>query len=312
VDVAVDGVDALAKIRQHDYALVLMDIQMPEMDGLAATREIRQEPRFHELPIIAMTAHAMSGDRERSLAAGMNDHLTKPIDADALYAALLRWIPPQPGGVAGEAPASLSDEDGGLQVPPLDGIDTSAGLVNHLGRPSLYRQMLAGFNREFGAAADDIGAALSREDFPLARRLAHSVKSAAATIGARELAQCAKLLEDNFAAGEPAEVDWPPFVAALRRVVAALGTLEQASQPEPTGQQFAPAVALALMDRMEELLARDDAGAGRMLGELKSCLGAAPYQGDLGSLGELIDDVEYREAAEVLARLRSRLAEAKS
>ncbi len=92
VDVAGTGREALNLLRAADYDLVLMDIQMPEMDGLTAAREIRKDERYAALPILAMTAHAMAGDRELSLKAGMNDHVTKPIDPDALYAAIRRWV----------------------------------------------------------------------------------------------------------------------------------------------------------------------------------------------------------------------------
>ncbi len=92
VDVAGTGIEALDLIRKNAYDLVLMDIQMPDMDGLAAAAEIRKNPRFDGIPILAMTAHAMSGDRELSLAAGMNDHVTKPIDPEALYAAIDKWL----------------------------------------------------------------------------------------------------------------------------------------------------------------------------------------------------------------------------
>ena len=95
ISIAGNGKEALAMLDKEKYDLVLMDIQMPEMDGLTATRKIREQPRFAGLPILAMTAHAMSDDRDRSLAAGMNDHVTKPIDATDLYAALNRWLPSQ-------------------------------------------------------------------------------------------------------------------------------------------------------------------------------------------------------------------------
>ena len=93
VEVANNGREAIEMLHKSDYDLVLMDIQMPEMDGLTATREIRKEKRYQDLPILAMTAHAMTGDRELSLEMKMNDHITKPISADALYAALRRWLP---------------------------------------------------------------------------------------------------------------------------------------------------------------------------------------------------------------------------
>ena len=91
VDAVANGLEVLEALEKGCYDLVLMDIQMPEMDGLTATGKIRANPRYKDLPIIAMTAHAMVGDREASLDGGMNDHVTKPIDPDLLYAALKRW-----------------------------------------------------------------------------------------------------------------------------------------------------------------------------------------------------------------------------
>jgi CheY-like chemotaxis protein len=90
-DIANNGLEAVAALEKKPYDVVLMDIQMPEMDGLAATARIRALPAYRDLPIIAMTAHAMAGDREISLEGGMNDHLTKPIEPDLLYAALEKW-----------------------------------------------------------------------------------------------------------------------------------------------------------------------------------------------------------------------------
>ena len=91
VDVAGTGQEALDLLQKNTYALVLMDIQMPVMDGLTATKTIRKNPLYGDLPIIAMTAHAMSGDRELSLETGMNDHITKPIDPESLYTAIKKW-----------------------------------------------------------------------------------------------------------------------------------------------------------------------------------------------------------------------------
>ena len=93
VDVANNGREAIEMLHKGQYDLVLMDIQMPEMDGLTATREIRKDARYQDLPILAMTAHAMTGDRELSLQMKMNDHITKPISAETLYAALHKWLP---------------------------------------------------------------------------------------------------------------------------------------------------------------------------------------------------------------------------
>ena len=316
-DVAVNGQEAVDKVTQNHYDLVLMDIQMPVMDGLAATRAIRSDPRFAQLPILAMTANAMTGDRERSLEAGMNDHLTKPIDQEVLFSALLRWIAPRPEADQGHNPLPRlplvqADEAGQCPFPALEGIDVERGLVNHMRRPLLYRQILNGFNREFGAAADDITKALAQADYVLARRLAHSVKSAAATIGAHALSSAAKALEERYAQNQLAVAEFEAFVGALRQVVKALAVLpdyhlapgrgDERSAPASTVQQ------MALLDRLETLLAHDDAAAGRVLGEVNACLQDPRQQDDLHLLRDLIDDIEYKEALTVVARLRTTLA----
>ncbi|MEW6164719.1 MAG: response regulator [Pseudomonadota bacterium] len=315
VDVAVHGRDALNKIAAKDYALVLMDIQMPEMDGLAATREIRKDPRHHDLPIVAMTAHAMSGDRERSLAAGMNDHLTKPIDPEALFAALLRWIRPrQETGADADAAAIdalLAEADAEIEIPVLAGIDTARGLANNLGRPALYLRILTGFVKEFGDCAGSIDAALARNDHPEARRLAHSLKSAAAMIGAGALAELARTLEEAFAAGGRAADMQAACAAELARVVAVLRPLaDEQAEGRPAGAVEAPVPGRLgeLVERLALLLKNDDAAASRVCGELEAGIGDPGLRREARELHELIDDVEYEAALLGLERLRAALA----
>ncbi len=296
VEIAVNGLEAVAKVNQDAYDLVLMDIQMPVMDGLDATRAIRSNPAHADLPIVAMTAHAMSTDRDRSLEAGMNDHLTKPVDPDALFTALLHWIKPRT--MAADEPLAtakppLFDADQ-TPLPALDGIDTQRGLANHMRRPALYKQNLNGFQREFGGTADDIKCALAQADFVLA----------AATIGALELSQCARQLEDAYAQHQRADAALPPFEAELRRVLASLSGLpaQQNSTTPATNATFE--VKIALIDRLATLLQRDDASAGRLLDELQSNLPDPKVQDCLLILRNLIDDVEYPEALKVVTQLR--------
>ena len=312
-DIAVNGQEAVQKVSQGNYDLVLMDIQMPVLDGLTATRQIRSDPRFAGLPILAMTAHAMSTDRDRSLQAGMNDHLVKPINHDTFFNALLRWIKPHDNPDEAAAPPPGADDTAMAQtLPRLDGIDTERGLFNHLGRPALYRQILDGFKREFGASPDDISHALAQGDFALAQRLAHSIKSAAATIGANGLSESARLLEEHFAQSQRAEAEFAPFVAALRRVLQSLASLPD-NQPlfcvgeDPLKTLASLDVQLALLDRLENLLRHDDAAAARLLGDISASLADPRHQDDLQLLRDLVDDIEYPRALEVLARLRSSL-----
>ncbi len=306
VDIARHGREAVDKVRQGDYALVLMDIQMPVLDGLAAAREIRADARYRDLPILAMTAHVMTGDREESLAAGMNDHLTKPIDPPTLYRALLHWIPPGDYAAAG-MPEVVAESNTDVSIPPLDGIDLDRGLSNHMRRPAFYRRILAQFNQEFGATSDDIASALANDDYELARRLAHSVKSAAATIGAGELSHRARILEHRLAAGKPAHAELIPFRAALTRIVKALAPMAQEKRNETATGSLQIDTALAVMERIEALLKQDDAAAESLLGDLESCLNGPDWQGDLHRLRDLIEDVEYKAALTALRQMRGNL-----
>ncbi|RYF54022.1 MAG: PAS domain-containing sensor histidine kinase, partial [Comamonadaceae bacterium] len=168
VDVAENGQIAIDRIGLKSYDVVLMDMQMPVMDGETATRQLRSDPRHAHLPIVAMTANAMEADRQRCFAAGMNDHVAKPIEPAALWAALTRWIKPRvglgvlaEGGVASpagtsRAAASPSARDEATSLPAADaapaqpfpavaGLDTELGLQRALGKPGLYAEMLRRF-----------------------------------------------------------------------------------------------------------------------------------------------------------------------
>ena len=304
VDVAVHGREALDKVLATHYDLVLMDIQMPEMDGLSATRAIRKEARLRDLPIIAMTAHAMEGDRERSLQAGMQDHLTKPIHPDALYAALLRWITPRPGGATAAAATAPTNA---VRIPPLQGVDTARGLAHALGRPDLYRRILANFVQEFGASAQAMQAAQAAQDWPLARRLAHSLQSSSATIGAADLSQQARQLEDGFAQQRPADAALLSGLGAeLARICAQITPL--IAQAQPAGAPGTPGQ--PLLEQLQTLLQNDDAAALRVLQQLQGQANAHPLLAQaLPALRELVEDIEYEDALVQLRALLARLAQ---
>ena len=299
---AENGREALEVLAAEEVELVLMDIQMPVMDGLAATRAIRASPRLAQLPVLAMTAHAMQGDREQSLAAGMNDHLTKPISPETLYAAMLRWIPAGDYGPAAHDTSQQPAEDT-LALPPLPALDTERGLANHMGRSGFYRKTLVNFAQTFARVDADIAEALASGDTTGARRLAHSLKSAAATIGAFALSQAARAVEEMLA-GEPgARPDLAPVRAALAPVMNDLASVAQ--EAAALQRQTAAAEALGpLLDRLEALLKRHDAGAEAALDDLAGQLQDAPL---LAELRELVGDVEYEQALGVLARIRSTL-----
>ncbi|MDW5417079.1 response regulator [Iodobacter sp. CM08] len=201
VDLAEDGQQAVQKVQQTSYDLVLMDMQMPVMDGLEATKQIRLLPQYANVSIVAMTANAMKADQERCIAAGMNDHVAKPIEPNDLWSALLRWIKPRPenankmNGAATVANKSFALTHK-LELLNIAGLDVSNGLRRVLGKESLYLEMLRKFIHGQSAIIAEISLALEEKDYSTAERLLHSSKSVAGSIGATELAELAAELEN--------------------------------------------------------------------------------------------------------------------
>ncbi|WP_457389649.1 response regulator [Roseateles sp. P5_E1] len=216
VDMACNGREALERLATHDYDAVLMDCQMPEMDGFEATQRLRQQPRWQDLPIIAMTANAMLGDREKALAAGMSDHVAKPINVAHLYATLARWVRPRAPADNGSAAAV------GLPTP---GIDMAGALGRLGGDAALLRRALGGFAEKYRSFEQDFDAARNAGDAAAGRRLAHDLQSLAGTFGMDGLREAALRLERACIAGiHGAAVD-----AALDEVIAALAPAISAS-----------------------------------------------------------------------------------
>jgi signal transduction histidine kinase/CheY-like chemotaxis protein/HPt (histidine-containing phosphotransfer) domain-containing protein len=311
IDQAVNGREAVEKVQSGNYQLVLMDIQMPEMDGITATRTIRADSRYRDLPIIAMTAHAMAGDRERSLEAGMNDHLTKPIDPDALVAALKHWI--AGGAESARLPLARQAEHAprrALAAPVLvlgeGDIDTAVGLRNHLSREDFYLRVLRIFRRDFAAAGSRMRELSERGALDEARRLAHSVKSGAATIGAMLLAGHARELEAALAERRIVPALLEDFAAAADRVARALDDLpagkEEGSRPAAGADAL-----LTLLERVETLLQADDAAAEEAFRDLRQAVATPALNARLGEIGDLIEDIEYQQALESLEQLRRHL-----
>ena len=207
VDVAAHGQQALDALERKRYDVVLMDMQMPVMDGETATRLLRADPRFANLPVIAMTANAMEADRQRCFAVGMNDHVAKPIDPAQLWAALARWIRARPG--LGEAAAPEPQADAVTDALPqtLPGVDMVLGLRRALGRPGLYADLLRRFSQGQAAWGTDFDAALAAGELLQAERMAHTLRSVAANIGAQALSQQAQAqaLEQALRAQAPQE-----------------------------------------------------------------------------------------------------------
>jgi signal transduction histidine kinase/DNA-binding response OmpR family regulator/HPt (histidine-containing phosphotransfer) domain-containing protein/tetratricopeptide (TPR) repeat protein len=202
VSVASDGQRALDVLARERFDAVLMDCQMPVMDGYAATKALRERPSLRTLPVIAMTANAMVGDREAVLAAGMNDHIAKPIDVAEMFATLAKWVRP--------TMSRTSDNDSGRAHDPfkLNGVDTPCGLANTGGNDAFYRRMLGLFREQEADFVQRFRAARAEGDVDAAMRAAHDLKSEAGTLGMHGLEQSAAALERGCLQGaRDADVD---------------------------------------------------------------------------------------------------------
>jgi PAS domain S-box-containing protein len=203
VSLANNGEEGVKAVKEKVYDVVLMDIQMPVMNGYEATGAIRSDPRFKDLPIIAMTAHAMAGDEEKSLKAGMNGHVAKPIDPDQLFSTLQKWIKPieeraqvqQPEAPV-EGPESKKAVTEENELPEyLPGFDLAAGLERLRGNKRLYRKLLLDFGANYGGAATEISEALEAKDFKQAHSLVHNLKGLAGNLEATNLQTAAVEME---------------------------------------------------------------------------------------------------------------------
>ena len=284
VEVAADGAAAVHKACAHRWDLVLMDMQMPELDGLEATRAIAAALGDSAPPIVAMTANALPADRQRCMDAGMVDFIPKPIDPHELYRALMKWIPA--AGTArvparGDSDARVPEEPSGsapaLSIPD---VDAQAGLRRALGRADRYEARL----REFALAEADVvprvRAALGQSDRDAALRAAHSLKATAGTIGADRIAEAARQLERALRDPTPGDVE--PSLAALQRSMSRVTeAIRRALGPADAGRSAAPGATVdpaeleRLCGRLETLLGNDDGDAERLAREQEPLLRAA-------------------------------------
>jgi two-component system sensor histidine kinase/response regulator len=319
VDVVENGQHGVSQVQTTTYDLVLMDLQMPVMDGLEATRRIRALPGFSELPILAMTANAMAGDRERSLAAGMNDHVTKPIDPDELFDVLLRWLPDRPAGVPSpseaarpafeEATAAASKAPKGGPFDGIPGLDTADGLRRVLGRREAYEDLLRRFTSTQAWVPAEIRAAFADGRRADAERAAHTLKGVAGSIGARGLQSEAGGVEAALRRGAtPVEIE--PLLGTLERtletlVAALIRALPSEAEATPTLTTVDSGAVRAAVERLEQVLSQDAVEAIDVFQAAAPILAAA-FGERAERVGKLVRSYRFEDALAALREAANR------
>jgi two-component system, sensor histidine kinase and response regulator len=302
-DVAENGERAVHRVQQTSYDIVLMDLQMPVMDGLEATRRIRALPGYGRLPIVAMTANAMAGDRERALEAGMNDQVTKPIDPDKLFDALQRWLPDRTAPAASESPsvpvaAPATPIAAGDSLSTIPGLDVAEGLRRMMGKREMYTRLLRGFVSDQAAVPAEIRASLAGNRQSDAERAAHTLKGLAGTIGAAGLSRQAGDVERAIrSAAPPEEVE--TLLAVLQPALDALvadliSSLPEEKRPVPAATADA-SVVQATVDHLDRLLGQDDVASLDVFEGAEAVLSAA-FGGRAEEIGALIKSYRFEEA----------------
>ncbi len=304
VRIANHGGEAVSILMESDgpppFDVVFMDLQMPEMDGFTATKLIRAQPRFHGLPIIAMTAHALVEERQNCLNAGMSDHVTKPINPDDLLTTLLRWAKPRQAPVEGVAvkPVKAADE---IALPAIEGVDVAGGIARVAGNKRLYRDLLLQFVAKQAEAPVQISAALDSGEAKLAERLAHTVKGVAGNLGLGEVFAAAEKLERIIRHG--GEVDAAAlgeFSEVLGRQVGNIRQAMEDSVPdqraEQSGAEFDAEAASVAIARLRALLVSCDGDAPDAFLAVERMLAGTVAKSRLDALNSTISEFDFEAA----------------
>ena len=271
VQVADNGQEALERIRAHPpgfYSVVLMDLQMPVMDGYEATRILRMDARHVTLPIVAVSAHAMADERERCLVLGMNAHISKPFEPELLYETLARYregnASVRPGPTM-PVPARTGAGTEAPTLPAIDGLDLHSGMKHADHRHGLYVQLLQRFAQDYRGFAGSAQALLAGSEWTDLTRAAHSLKGVAASLGASAIALAAAQLETaaRAADGEAARIALAPLSAHLAPLVEALGH-HFAATVAPAGDRSVQVPAAPWLERFRALLRQADVEAAEL------------------------------------------------
>jgi two-component system sensor histidine kinase/response regulator len=315
VDVAWDGQQALEMLQKKAYDAVLMDMQMPVMDGMTATREIRQKNKFKELPIIAMTAHVMQKDIQMCIEAGMNDHIAKPIDPDELFKKLLKWINTdskrddiQQTNAAKQGALSYEPaEQAERELSKIPGLDIESGLKRVSGNKELYLKLLRKYVENHGDVPGEIRNNLETGDIATAERLAHTIKGISGSIGATALQEMSAKVEEsinNGATREEMEEVMIPFTEAhtaiITRLKEALPVQEGGAESNVKGTKIDLVKANAICNTLANLLSDSDSEVLDFLNRERALIRDILGKANFHDIEQAIENYDFEKALALL------------
>ncbi|MBF0136168.1 MAG: response regulator [Magnetococcus sp. DMHC-1] len=310
VEIANNGQEVLDLLEKNTYEAVLLDIQMPIMDGLETVRRMRADPRFRDLPVIAMTAHAMADDKRRCLEAGMTEHVAKPIRPERLYGLLGRLI----GPVGALQPISpVADHE--VDIPELPGLDSVDGLRRLGGNRTLYRRLLIRFREDHLHLLEKMSTALQENNLDEAARLAHATKGVAGNIGAKPLERAALELETALRKNQDPQVAGTAFAAHLTSLLQALNTITETGDDDPEDAAFSDKInaidrnrLVPLLQTLAQRLADYNFEAQDLVDALRPDFTDTPLSGLFGKMATQLGRYEFEKALATLENLAVRLA----
>lgn len=309
VEVANNGVEAVAILENSLFDAVLMDIQMPEMDGYEATRQIRIDNKLQpKIPIIAMTAHAMVGDREKCMNVGMNDYVSKPIEPDQLFAVLAKYI-------SKIVPTDKKSNDKKTEELPetLPGIDITSGLNRLLGNKKFFKQLLLIFKKDYADVANKVKKAFHENDIEQALKLLHSMKGVSGSVGAMDLHNISRELEaavkKNVTNSDQLIKD---FENALQIVLQSISTLDDAQNRQTSSTEKEPidlSKAMPIMTELKSLLQEGDVEANECVSAFKKLLQNSVVDKQITLLEKRIDNYDFDDALRILESVKEKIRE---
>ena len=322
VRIANHGGEAVSMLTEGDepppFDVVFMDLQMPEMDGYTATKLIRAQPRLDDLPIIAMTAHALVEERQNCLDAGMCDHVTKPIDPDALLATLAALgqatsgSPCRSGRHAAEP--NRCQRLTRSSLPQIEGVDLEDGLKRVVGNKRLYRDLLLQFASKQADAPTQIAAAIASGDQKLAERIAHTIKGVAGNIGLGQVFVAAEKLEKTIRHGDAVDAALlEEFAKVLSRQVQSIRQAIQVPIPEQSASSesradFNAQAASSAIARLRVLLESSDGNATEAFSAVQKSLVGIVASSQLDALYTTISEFDFEKALKKLEEIVESMA----